>query len=66
MQNVSNQPTEKSTFASVLNDKPLKKIVKIKEMRSVERVNGVAIALPLAAVEAVNARFTNIITILIP
>ncbi|GJY21338.1 hypothetical protein Tco_0393904 [Tanacetum coccineum] len=59
MQNVSNQPTEKSSFASVLNEKPLKKIVKIKEMRSVERVNGAAVALPLAAVEAVNARFTN-------
>ncbi|GJW74410.1 retrovirus-related pol polyprotein from transposon 17.6 [Tanacetum coccineum] len=59
MQNVSNQPTKKSSFASVLNERPLKKIVKIKEMRSVERVNGAAVALPFAVVEAVNARFTN-------
>ncbi|GJZ00797.1 hypothetical protein Tco_0518226 [Tanacetum coccineum] len=53
------QPHVKPSFASVVHDKPLKKIVKIKEMRSEERVDGAAVAIPLEAVQEVNERFNN-------
>ncbi|GJT14867.1 hypothetical protein Tco_0873573 [Tanacetum coccineum] len=56
---VVDQSVEKPSFASVVHDKPSKKLVKIKEMSSEETVNGAAVALPIEAVEAVNARFTN-------
>ncbi|GJR20091.1 zinc knuckle CX2CX4HX4C containing protein [Tanacetum coccineum] len=56
---VVDQPIEKPSFASVVHETPSKKIVKIKEMRSEETVNGADVALPIEAVEAVNARFTN-------
>ncbi|GJU41239.1 hypothetical protein Tco_1194196 [Tanacetum coccineum] len=52
---VVDQSVEKPSFASVVHDKPSKKLVKIKEMRSEETVNGAAVALPIEAVEAVNA-----------
>ncbi|GJR69256.1 reverse transcriptase domain, reverse transcriptase zinc-binding domain protein [Tanacetum coccineum] len=53
------QPHVKPSFASVVHDKPLKKIVKIKEMRSEERVDGATVAIPLEAIQEVNERFTN-------
>ncbi|GJT31557.1 retrovirus-related pol polyprotein from transposon 17.6 [Tanacetum coccineum] len=59
MEKDSKHPSVKPSFASVLHEKPLKKVVKIKEMRRDERVNGAAVTLPVAAVEVVNARFTN-------
>ncbi|GKD54451.1 hypothetical protein Tco_1287838, partial [Tanacetum coccineum] len=48
-----------NSFAAVLQDQPLKKVVKIKEMRSEENVEGAAVTLPFEAFEAVNARFIN-------
>nr|GEU49763.1 hypothetical protein [Tanacetum cinerariifolium] len=40
-------------------EKPQKRTVKIKELRNEVCVNGAAVALPIEAVETVNARFTN-------
>ncbi|GJT01427.1 hypothetical protein Tco_0822596 [Tanacetum coccineum] len=48
-----------NSFAAVLQDQPLKKVFKIKEMRSEENVEGAAVTLPFEAFEAVNARFIN-------
>ncbi|GJX75386.1 hypothetical protein Tco_0313981 [Tanacetum coccineum] len=56
------QPHVKPSFAFVVHDKPLKKIVKIKELRSEERVDGAAVVIPLEAVQEVNERFTNTLT----
>ncbi|GJT02462.1 hypothetical protein Tco_0823631 [Tanacetum coccineum] len=46
---------EKLSFASVVNEQPLKKAVKIKELRNELSVNGAAVTIPIEAVEAVNA-----------
>nr|GEY67091.1 hypothetical protein [Tanacetum cinerariifolium] len=48
-----------NSFAGVLMDKPLKKVVKIKEMRNEVNVAGAAITIHFEVVEAVNARFIN-------
>ncbi|GJY84626.1 retrovirus-related pol polyprotein from transposon 17.6 [Tanacetum coccineum] len=53
------QAKEKLSFASVVNEQPLKKAVKIKELRNELSVNGAAVTIPIEAVEAVNARFIN-------
>nr|GEW46638.1 hypothetical protein [Tanacetum cinerariifolium]GEW50942.1 hypothetical protein [Tanacetum cinerariifolium] len=56
---VMDQASVKQSFASALHDKPVKKFVNIKEMRSESKVNDATVTLPIEAVEAVNARFTN-------
>ncbi|GJV38022.1 hypothetical protein Tco_1410499 [Tanacetum coccineum] len=48
-----------SSFASVLQNKPMRKAVKIKELRSDEVVAGASVTLPLEAVEEVSSRFAN-------
>ncbi|GJW75290.1 hypothetical protein Tco_0134660, partial [Tanacetum coccineum] len=53
------QAKEKLSFASVMNEQPLKNAVKIKELRNELSVNGAAMTIPIEAVEAVNARFIN-------
>nr|GEU28766.1 hypothetical protein [Tanacetum cinerariifolium] len=49
----------KPSFTSVVHEKPQKTIIKIKEMRNKVSVNGVAVTIPMEAVESVNARFVN-------
>nr|GEY73655.1 hypothetical protein [Tanacetum cinerariifolium] len=49
----------KPSFTSVVHEKPQKTIIKIKEMRNEVSVNGVAVTIPMEAVESVNARFVN-------
>nr|GEV76727.1 retrovirus-related Pol polyprotein from transposon 17.6 [Tanacetum cinerariifolium] len=53
------QTKEKLSFASVVNEQPLKKVVKIKEMRNELSVNGAAVTILVEAVKAINARFVN-------
>ncbi|GJX13354.1 zinc knuckle CX2CX4HX4C containing protein [Tanacetum coccineum] len=55
---VSSDPN-KMSFANIVLEQPVKKMVCIKEMKSNESVVGAAVALPFEAVEAVNARFVN-------
>ncbi|GJQ92635.1 hypothetical protein Tco_0003774 [Tanacetum coccineum] len=50
---------DKPSFSSIVHEKPQKRTVKIKEMRNEVSVDGAAVALPIEAVETVNARFTN-------
>ncbi|GJT39302.1 zinc knuckle CX2CX4HX4C containing protein [Tanacetum coccineum] len=52
-------PKTTSSFASVLQKGPIKKVVKLTELRNEEVVEGATIALPLDAVEEVTSRFTN-------
>ncbi|GJV33879.1 zinc knuckle CX2CX4HX4C containing protein [Tanacetum coccineum] len=47
------------SFASVLQAKTIKKVVKIKELRNDVSVEGAAVAIPYEAVEEVSARFAN-------
>nr|GEY67885.1 hypothetical protein [Tanacetum cinerariifolium]GEY67892.1 hypothetical protein [Tanacetum cinerariifolium]GEY74527.1 hypothetical protein [Tanacetum cinerariifolium] len=49
----------KSSFASVVHEKPQKTTIKIKEMRNKVSVNGAAVTIPMEAIESVNARFVN-------
>ncbi|GJR10705.1 RNA-directed DNA polymerase, eukaryota, reverse transcriptase zinc-binding domain protein [Tanacetum coccineum] len=49
----------KISFASILQNQPSKKTVKITKLYNNEVVEGAAIAIPLAAVEEVSSRFTN-------
>nr|GEX52239.1 hypothetical protein [Tanacetum cinerariifolium] len=49
----------KPLFASVINEKTPRKVIKIRELRSQEVVNGAFVTLPFEAVEEVNARFSN-------
>ncbi|GJT22913.1 retrovirus-related pol polyprotein from transposon 17.6 [Tanacetum coccineum] len=51
------QTKVKSSFASVVNVQPLRKVVKINELRNEIKVNGAAVT--IEAVKAVNARFVN-------
>ncbi|GKA36021.1 zinc knuckle CX2CX4HX4C containing protein [Tanacetum coccineum] len=51
-----NQP---GSFASVIQNNDSKKVIKIKELRNSEKVDGAAVAIPLEAVEAVCSRFAN-------
>ncbi|GJR35153.1 zinc knuckle CX2CX4HX4C containing protein [Tanacetum coccineum] len=53
------KPNSTQSFASVLQTKSIKKVVKITELRNDERVEGAAVALPFKAVEEVSARFNN-------
>ncbi|GJR82367.1 retrovirus-related pol polyprotein from transposon 17.6 [Tanacetum coccineum] len=53
------QTKVKSSFASVVNVQPLRKVVKINELRNELKVNGAAVTIPIEAVKAVNARFVN-------
>ncbi|GJV42096.1 hypothetical protein Tco_1420536 [Tanacetum coccineum] len=46
-------------FAVVVQDRPAKRMVKIKELRNDEKVEGAAVAIPLSVVEEVSARFSN-------
>ncbi|GJS29618.1 hypothetical protein Tco_0490238 [Tanacetum coccineum] len=48
-----------SSFASILPNKPMKKAVKIKELRSEEMVAGATVTLPFEVVEEVSSRFAN-------
>ncbi|GJV92832.1 hypothetical protein Tco_1540645 [Tanacetum coccineum] len=48
----------KMSFASVLHNQSTKRWVNIKELRNDEKVEGVAVAIPLSAVEEVSARFS--------
>ncbi|GJT98350.1 retrovirus-related pol polyprotein from transposon TNT 1-94 [Tanacetum coccineum] len=52
-------PGHTSSFASIVQQKPFKQVVKIKELRNSEKVAGAAVAIPLEAVEAVSSRFVN-------
>ncbi|GJU16779.1 hypothetical protein Tco_1144745 [Tanacetum coccineum] len=52
------QAKEKLSFASVMNEQPLKKAVKIKELRNELSVNSAAVTIPIEVIEAVNARST--------
>nr|GEV20684.1 hypothetical protein [Tanacetum cinerariifolium] len=56
---VVNHSVAKPSFSSVVHEKPHKGTVKIMEMRNEVIVNGVAVTLPLEAVESVNACFVN-------
>ncbi|GKD31565.1 zinc knuckle CX2CX4HX4C containing protein [Tanacetum coccineum] len=53
------QPLSGNSFASVLQAKPSKRIVKIKELRNEVSVEGASVAIPYEAVEEVSSRFTN-------
>ncbi|GJQ99754.1 putative reverse transcriptase domain-containing protein [Tanacetum coccineum] len=56
----SKEPVQRtSSFAYVVQKQPSKQIVKIKELRNNEKVDGAAVAIPLEAVEAVSSRFVN-------
>ncbi|GJV22741.1 hypothetical protein Tco_1375436 [Tanacetum coccineum] len=48
-----------SSFASVVQQKSTKKVVKIKELRNSECVARAAVAIPFEAVEAVSSGFVN-------
>nr|GEU44591.1 zinc knuckle CX2CX4HX4C [Tanacetum cinerariifolium] len=50
-----------NSFASVVQNQHSKQVVKIKERRNNEKVDGAAVAIPLEAVEAVSSRFINIL-----
>ncbi|GJR75174.1 hypothetical protein Tco_0087539 [Tanacetum coccineum] len=52
------QAKEKLSFASIVNEQPFKKAVKIKELRNELSVNGATVTIPIKVVEAVNARST--------
>ncbi|GJX73754.1 zinc knuckle CX2CX4HX4C containing protein [Tanacetum coccineum] len=47
------------SFASVMGAQSVRQVVTISELRNEEVVEGATVALPLAAVDAVNARFAN-------
>ncbi|GJT14599.1 hypothetical protein Tco_0861641 [Tanacetum coccineum] len=49
----------KNSFVSVLQDNTFKKTVKLSKLHNEEVVEGVAIAIPIAAIEEVSARFEN-------
>ncbi|GKB70892.1 zinc knuckle CX2CX4HX4C containing protein, partial [Tanacetum coccineum] len=51
--------SQHGTFASVLQTKSNKRVVKIKELRNEEVVEGAAVAIPFEAVEEVKSRFSN-------
>ncbi|GJZ92617.1 reverse transcriptase domain, reverse transcriptase zinc-binding domain protein [Tanacetum coccineum] len=48
-----------ASFAKIVQDKPIKKAVKITELRNSKVVEGAAIAIPIKAVEEVSSRFAN-------
>nr|GEU76060.1 hypothetical protein [Tanacetum cinerariifolium] len=48
-----------NSFISIVQNQPSKKVVKIKELRNDERVEGAAVAIPLDEVEAVSSCFVN-------
>nr|GEW82739.1 hypothetical protein [Tanacetum cinerariifolium]GEX20943.1 hypothetical protein [Tanacetum cinerariifolium] len=52
---------KKLSFASVMGAQPDHKVITLSELRNDEVVEGAAVTLPLAAVDEVNARFTNIL-----
>nr|GEV03215.1 hypothetical protein [Tanacetum cinerariifolium] len=55
-----NDPSlDKPSFSSMVQEKPQKWTVKIKELRNKVCVSGAAVTLLIEAVETVNARFTN-------
>ncbi|GJS02428.1 zinc knuckle CX2CX4HX4C containing protein [Tanacetum coccineum] len=47
------------SFDKVLQGNPIKKVVKIQELRNFEVVDGAAVAIPIEAVEEVSSRFAN-------
>ncbi|GJW63827.1 hypothetical protein Tco_0115711 [Tanacetum coccineum] len=49
----------KPSFASVIHEKIPRKVIKIRELRSQEVVNGAVVTLPFEAMEEVNSRFSN-------
>ncbi|GJW77548.1 hypothetical protein Tco_0139230 [Tanacetum coccineum] len=52
-------PGHTSSFTSIVQQKPSKQVVKIKELRNSEKVAGAAVAIPLEAVEAVKFKFVK-------
>ncbi|GKC81284.1 zinc knuckle CX2CX4HX4C containing protein [Tanacetum coccineum] len=48
-----------NSFALVIQNQSAIKMVKIKELRNDEKVEGAAVAIPLSAVEEVSAHFSN-------
>nr|GEX55216.1 hypothetical protein [Tanacetum cinerariifolium] len=50
---------QSGSFASIVQQRPVKQVVKIKELHNSEKVDGAAVAIPLEAVEAVSSRFVN-------
>ncbi|GJU76117.1 reverse transcriptase domain-containing protein [Tanacetum coccineum] len=59
--NASSLPTKNQTgsFADVVQCKCVKRVVKVKELRNSEQVDGAAVAIPMEAVEEVSSRFDN-------
>ncbi|GKA77618.1 hypothetical protein Tco_0784079 [Tanacetum coccineum] len=55
----ASQVDRMASFATVVQEKPIKKVVKIKELRNSEVVEGAAVAIPIEAVEEVSSRFVN-------
>ncbi|GJS85074.1 hypothetical protein Tco_0751615, partial [Tanacetum coccineum] len=56
--NMSNA-SQVGSFAEVLKHKVAKQVVKVKELRNSENVDGAAVTIPLEAVEEVSSRFVN-------
>nr|GEW84508.1 zinc knuckle CX2CX4HX4C [Tanacetum cinerariifolium] len=56
---VNNNGKQPGSFATVVQQMTPKKVVKVKEMRNAEIVEGAAVAIPLEEVEAVTSRFAN-------
>ncbi|GKC11246.1 reverse transcriptase domain, reverse transcriptase zinc-binding domain protein [Tanacetum coccineum] len=50
-----------ASFMKIVQDKPIKKAVKITELRNREVVEGAAVAIPIEAVEEVSYRFVNML-----
>nr|GEU44862.1 hypothetical protein [Tanacetum cinerariifolium] len=59
VQSTSPLPANGNSFASVLQHKNVKKVVKVSELRNNEKVQGAAVAIPLEAIKEVSARFEN-------
>ncbi|GJR05399.1 integrase, catalytic region, zinc finger, CCHC-type containing protein [Tanacetum coccineum] len=55
----SSIPANGGSFASILQNKTAKKVVKVSELRNNEKVQGAAVAIPLEAVKEVSACFDN-------
>ncbi|GJV40598.1 zinc knuckle CX2CX4HX4C containing protein [Tanacetum coccineum] len=47
------------SFASVVQNKSVKQVVRVKELRNSEKVDGAAVAIPIEAVAEVSSRFDN-------
>nr|GEW59701.1 hypothetical protein [Tanacetum cinerariifolium] len=60
-QNASSMPAKNvnSSFTDVLQHKGVKKVLKIKELRNSELVEGAVVAIPIEVVDEVSSRFVN-------